>query len=978
MAPRTIFYLTMRFSKNLLGVLATGFLLSPAAFAQSADAQIQKGIDFAEGLASRWQFVDLAQEVLDELESGTRLSAEQEENIALVRCEIFGTAARRERDADRRIERFTEALKAYDDFIGANEFSDFKADAERSAIQLAYSFSKALEMRLMDEVGEAADATRKLILDVLEKPIQDTGSIIADLNSIPDPTELQRRAKYAMMLDRGRMLAAKGRASEDGTFFFGQAEVTLEDLAMLAGERTGWGLQAYLELASAKGGQGDWEMAMIYFEFVTELVMPADKGAWDSLVEVLSPADKEQHWYYMELALPGLLDACANYGDTGTASKWALVYFNRFKSEGFQLSRPNGYLALLASAGTLLDNGGFIGGSINSGDLEWYPTEDAMKSDHSQKRNRRTAVDLALSMAQTANEDNKGQALQQRAQKLIAEVIERPGVKIGPDVLFEAAKGHYKSQEYLVAIDACKRVLRSLEGQDQATRTTFGPEVLHFLGKSFFNEGRYMEAAMAFQDGVTTWKGDPAFDSLNAKGMYEALKFQKRASNDDADVVALWRIAENHVAGTADASDAGELLFSQAERAFGTGDYALAFTKYGAVPNSTDSYEKALTKQGVCRYRQDRLADARKIFEDYLGPYLTDPKNQTSSERRLAKRSDAMAEATFYLGMMSYNAEQWAGAIEHLGGFYAQFPKQNSMAPNAMYMALRAELATDDVDGARSIYDVMLADFSKHKYTGKGALRIYTKVKDDYEASQVSKDELGDLAMLRVMAELKKTENGLIASPDYLKLRSESGHWRDLGEWEEAARVLRVTADAFAEDTERRPSIYKFALPELGEALINLDRLPDAIEVLRPLIPPTKTPEGEPEPEFKPSGKSISYFCRAAVGWVEGERSSSVTEILGVGTPEDVALAAQWLAVLTNREDKYEAAWYQLKFDTIFAWRRWSQTETDKREGAVNQISTLQQDVEDDFSGIQKDMNEKGFNGDMLRQHFIWLNKKLN
>ncbi len=968
----------MRFSKNLLGVLATGFLLSPAAFAQSADLQIQKGIDFAEGLASRWQFVDLAQEVLDDLETAGQLSAEQKENIAFVRCEIYGTAARRERDADRRIERFTEALKAYDDFISANDFSEFKPEAERAAIQLAYSFSKALEMRLMDEVGEAADATRKMILDVLEKPIQDTGSIIAELSSIDDPSELERRAKYAMMLDRGRMLSAKGRASEDGTYYYGEAEVTLENLALEAGERTGWGLQAYLELASTKGGQGDWEMAMIYYEFVAELVMPADKETWDGYLENLSPADKEQHWYYMELALPGLLDASASYGDTQTAVKWSLVYYNRFKSEGFQLSRPNGYLALLASARTLLNAGGYVGGSINSGDLKWYATEDAMKSDNSQKRNRRTAVDLALAMAQTANEDNKGKALQVRAQKLIAEVIERPGVKIGPDVLFEAAKGHYKAKEYLVAIDACKRVLRALEGQDQATRTTFGPEVLYFLGKSFFNEGRYMEAAMAFQDGVTTWKGDPAFDSLNAKGMYEALKFQKRASNDDADVVALWRTAENYVAATADASDAGELLFSQAERTYGTGDFEAAYNKYGTVPNSTDSYEKALSKQGVCRYKQGRLDEARKIFEDYLGPYLADPVNQTSSENRLAKRSDAMAEATYFLGVMSYDAKQWSGAIERLAGFYNQFPKQSSMAPNALYMALRSELATDDVDSARALYETMLSDFSKHKYTGKGALRIYTKVKDDYKASQSTKDELGDVALLRVMADLKKTENSLLATPEYDKLRSESSHWRDLGEWEEAARVLRVTADAFSDDPKRRTSIYKFALPELGEALINLDRLPDAIEILRPLIPPTKTPEGEPEPEFKPSGKSISYFCRAAIGWVEGERSSSIAETLGVGTPEDVALAAQWLAVLTNREDKYEPAWYQRKFDTIFAWRRWSQSENDKRQGAVNQLSTLQQDVGADFIGIKEDLDKKGLNGDMLRQHFLWLNKKLN
>ncbi len=987
----------MRFSTNVLGVIAASVLLAPTTLAQGNDLQIEKGIEFAQGLASRWQFVDLAQEVLDELESTGSLSSIQQESIALVRCEIFGTAALKERDGEKRIERFTSALQAYGDFIAGNQFSKFKPAAQRSLVQLANSFALALEMRLLDEVGEEADATRNTIREVLQDPLQSTGALIAELSSIDDPTEEDKRDKYAMMLDRGRMLAAMGRASDDGTFFFNSAESTLEDLAMEAGERTGWGLQAYLELAKTKTGMGDWETGMIFFEFVANLVMPLSNDSWEQFKLDLSPADREQHWYYTELAIPGLLESAQNYGDTTMATSWALLYFNRFKSEGFQLSRPRGYLALLAAAKTLLSSGGFVGGNLTGGNLEWFATEDEMKAVYSSSRSRRTSIDLALAMAQTANEDNKGSALQVRAQKLISEVIELPGVEIGPEVLFEAAQGHFFDDNYPAAIDAYKRTLAALDDQDQATRTEFGPKVMSYLGKSYYNQGRYLEATMAFQEGATTWRGDPTFDEENAKAMYRAISIVRDSSNDDAEIKALWLSAEQLVTDTADPSDSGEILFTQGMREYSDREFDRALDKFSEVPGSSDSYEKALVYTGVCLYNKKSLKEAARSLEDYLGPYLSDPAHATTSQVRLAKRSEARAMATFYLGLMKYNAKDWVATIELLSDFFVEFPGQELMAPNAVYMALRSQLNNKNIAAARALHKILLERFPSNKYTGLAASKIYTTVLAEYQATQSTSNEMGDLALLRTMAELMKTDNSLSTQPEFSKLRNESNHWRDLGDWEEAARVLSFTVDAFtldpsevistpkteaqkefeAECAKNRDTMYSFVYPQLGDALVHLGKLPDALEILRALVPPVTTPEGQPEPEFKPSAATVTNFCKAAVGWLDGATASDIKEVLGVGTNEDVALAAAWLQVLTNREEKFHAAWYQMKFDTIFAWRRLGEFEDDKIAAAQRQIETLKEDVDAELKGIEEDLKKEGLDGAALRAQFLWLDKKL-
>lgn len=959
-------------------VLTLGFL-APLTHAQEA-LEVEADIEFAEGLASRWQFVDLAEEVLEGIAKEHKLTPDQAENLGLVRCKVYGTAARRERDPEERGRLYGKAIQAYQDFIADHEYSELKPAAEAALVQLSNVYAGNLEMQLADLVGEEATAMRDKIKSLLEGPLTRTGSLVADLSGIPDPTAKQKSERAALMLDRGRMLATMGRVSEDGTFYFGQAESVLEDVALEFGERSGYGLQAYLEMARVKGSQGNWEDAMVYYQFVVDTLMPPSADDWNRLVQETSLAERERYWSATEPSLPGLLEAAIANGDTRTATSYALLFWNRYKSEGFTLSVPSGYLALLSCAKTLLDAGGYVGGRTTGGDLQWFETQEEMAAAVSSKRNQRSAVDMALIMAQTVNEDNEGNTLQARAQKVISEIIERPGVVLGPEMLFEAAKGQYKDKNYEKAIQGCKRVLATLEGQDEASRAEFGPQVLNKLGKSYANLNRMLEATVVFREAVTTWGGDPEYDNQNAKGMLAAVKSLKATSNGDPLIQELFIEAENHVTRTATSGDTGDITFGQGKRLYDSKDYAGAFAKFDSIEPSSASYEKALAYKGACRYYEKDYDTALSIFKAYLEDYLNDPKNVTTSEARLARRQEARAFATFYSGSIAYKQKDWKEAARLLSNFHDDFASQVQMGPNALYMAIYADVKLGDLAAAQSVLANMEANFGTNKFTGAAARLVYIQLKKTLAGQPEGSP--GRRTTVETLAKLLKLSNTLNSKPPYSDLRYEAGHWMELENWTEAERCLRQTSKLFANSTDEkeRKGWFKNVQPDLGEVLIAQGKLPEALEVLRPLIPPVKTPEGEAPPEFRPTSSTVQDFFIAAVGTVEGSKLSDITEVLGVGTLDDVKLAADWMDSLSRGRgvDKYTPEWYELKFKLIFAWRRIGQSESDKLASAKRQLATMRTDCGESFEGIAEDFAKAGLDGEPLRQHFMWLNRELN
>ena len=627
------------------GALLGAALLALPAAAQRSEAQARSDIAFARGLASKWQFIDLAEQVMLDLERAG-VGRTMAEELGLVKCDIYAEGAKKESDVEARDELYTKAVDAYKAYIDQNPFSEHLPRAERSYVDICNAYGRNLERRYADAVGDEAIEIRDRLHEVLEEALRRTGDLIAALVSIDadDRTVAQKTELKRVMFNRGQMLHSMAKVSDEGAFFFSQAEQVLEDLALLAGEKTPQGLFAFLELSRVHASQGNWASSADFAQYVVNAVIPIEEsgraeGGWNDL----TPEQKAQRWLFVEWGTEPLTEAYLQQGEAEDACRWALHFYNTWKREGFALSRPSGYMALLAGARTLLSTGGHVGGSLTSGRLKWYESQEAIRAEESSSRNRRTSLDLALSIAQNVNQDNRGNTLQIRAQKLISDVIDRPGVTVAPDVLFEAAQGEYFNKDYLVAIDSFKRVMRSLDAQDEATRQEYGAKVLYHLAESHRKLQRPLEAAMAYREGVSVWRGDPEFDDKNARGFYGSISEVRRNLKGVKEIEDLYREAEQ-IRIKVEKGDVGDIVFRQAMRAYDQGDYAPAREKLLEVEQKANTYEKALTYAALCLHKLKDLDSAEAEFQAYLN-YMRDPRNAIVGDRKATTRSEATAMA---------------------------------------------------------------------------------------------------------------------------------------------------------------------------------------------------------------------------------------------------------------------------------------------------------------------------------------------
>ena len=266
---------------------------------------------------------------------------------------------------------------------------------------------------------------------------------------------------------------------------FGRSLSTLDQLADEAGKLSGFGLSAFLMMAKVESAQGNFGDARDFAEFVMGSVLPTTEEREDSGFDLLSQDDKVQRWKLGELAGKPLIDACLGMGDNEAACTWSLHYFNYLKSEGFPLS-DKGQSSLLSVAQALLESDGQVGGALTGGLLQWFATAEDMKAADSsyRGRNARSAVDLALSIAQDVNDSQKGvrSRVKVDAQKVISNIIQRPGVSVSPEILLQAAEGDYNSKDYPQAIASLKSILSELATRDDATQREFAPHTLLLPG----------------------------------------------------------------------------------------------------------------------------------------------------------------------------------------------------------------------------------------------------------------------------------------------------------------------------------------------------------------------------------------------------------------------------------------------------------------------------------------------------------------
>lgn len=923
-------------------ILAVGLgagILSTDSSAQMSAAEVKAEIAFARGLAADWTFVGLAQSVLEKVEA-SGISGKSREELELVKCEVFVSGARSEPDPTARLALFESAIESYQLFIDGYPSSDFKGQAETGLVDSAAIYGRAIDLALEETVGEEATRLSQRKVEVLTNTSQLTDGLIESIKSVPEEerSESQRRELAALMLNRGQMLGEIGRIEEEGEFFFNQALQALEDMIWEFGEESVPGIRGFKAMADIHSYRGNLDNAARYYKAIVSNVLPLDPKRWARLVEAngreFSSDEIAFRFTFLELGTPGLVRTYMEMGETQLAADYALHMYNWQRKEGLQYSR-DGYQALLDVAGVLLEIGGYIGGNQATGEAQWFEDEEAMKAAVRSRRQHDDAVSFSLKVANSVNQENKGNILQVRAQKLISLISTRPGIEVSPDVLLQAAQGEYYDGNYDAAISGLHRVLQALESLEPTERLEYGAPIMNLLANSHRRGERELEAAMAFREGVISWQGDPEQDQLNSQGYLSMIKKVVQRHPGEKVFEDLRTEAENLVTRYGKESKADEIHFNRGMKKYAAGEFDAAMEDFRGIDPSADYYERARVQLAICDFRAKRIDQALAALEEFIDVYVADPANALESPVRQAKRTEALAAAEFFRGLglsikakKSGNVDEWARIDDLMVGYASKYPTQDVLVPWSMQMVFDSRIARNDQKGARLMIDNMIRDWPDSKRTGASSGAYYNSLLRVRETATPDKRR----ELLQEMAEFLSIGNKLGSAP-FKSLRNESRHWLELGNFGEAERVLSLIISSYAEDAKYAENIQTYVLPDLGVALLENGKLADAKAILNPLVM---------DETAKPSKSTILAWARCISGWISGA-DLQVSETPGAGGTEEewTALVAK-LDQITKAGNKWEGCdWYETKLMIVYAYYSWGKTDSRKIASAKKQLRQM-------------------------------------
>ena len=244
-----------------------------------SEAQISDDIAFAKGLAKEWGFVDLAGQVIRQIEK-EGVSAATGERLGVVKCEIYAQGAIAERDRVRRNELFEQALSAYEEFLKENPNSPSAPEARSGYISMSMAFARSLEISMEEAIGAEAETLRLRRREVLIAANERTRTLIEELSSNREESEVEKRERVNVMMMRAQINIELGISSEDGTASFNNARDILEDVTTIAGEASPAGLRAFDMIGKAYAAEQNWEMAAMFFEAVIEQALPSNYAEW--------------------------------------------------------------------------------------------------------------------------------------------------------------------------------------------------------------------------------------------------------------------------------------------------------------------------------------------------------------------------------------------------------------------------------------------------------------------------------------------------------------------------------------------------------------------------------------------------------------------------------------------------------------------------------------------------------------------------
>ena len=925
------------------------------AFAQSmTDKAVETEIEFARGLARDWAFVDIAQGVLDDVAKAD-LSERMNEELSLVRCEVFTNGARATFDPVKRNELLEKAIEAYDQYISENKYAANRPSAEGQLIDLSLIYAKSIDISLKDAVGEEATTLRESKVAALESAIARTETLVEEIDNLPSEERgiEQETQRLGLMLKKGDIYSRLSNAVEDDIVFAESAKEVLEELIFEAGEGTEIALRAQMIMGDVYLSQGDPETAREFYKGTIESVIPTEEAVRndpEGLDWKNAPFDvKQKRFTYVELGLPGVQRTSRTLGEPEVGIEYALFFNNLYRKEGFQIS-VLGYDAMLEVAETFLEAGGFIGGNPAQGTAAWYANEEELKAAGVNKRNRRSAVQFALELTQQVADEAKGSQPSKDAEILLGKINDRPEVELPIGSLLQAAEAKSREGDHVAAIDNFYLALNRMDELPQADRSEFGATAYYGLGTALRSADRDLEAAMAFREALVSYR-DPEWDNKNAQRYnYTAKAFAREAgATENAVIAALVTESEDFVIRFPSADGKpDQIIFSQAEKELKRGNFEAAIAKYREIKQTDGMYEPAIVRIGQSMLQLRQIREALTHLDGYLNEYIPNPTNDpttpSAEERRRQSQGKAIYNAALieqiiagsaYKKSEGSDASGYEAVVTRLKDFQRDFAGIGSIALKCQGMLAGAHAKLGQTAEAEAIVQAMIGSDPDSRETGSAALGLYQAYKDrrDVLLTSDEPDPEAITAATEDMAKALSVSNGITPGVEYNYLRNESLLWLEIDRWAEARAPLEKMVKRFLDDEKVGPKIIKQVIPDLAEAMIETGAVAEAKDLLSEYVIGEGAPLGTRTPTI--------LMSRAMVGSIVGKGTAVQATPGAGGTEEEFDFITSKLDTIENSIPSWTAEWYEAKLAAIYAYYVWGQENGKKLETSKRLIDDI-------------------------------------
>ena len=452
------------------------------------------------------------------------------------------------------------------------------------------------------------------------------------------------------------------------------------------------------------------------------------------------------------------------------------------------------------------------------------------------EENRNKSLELAKQIAERHPADFTGI----KAKELIRSIVDS-GADVGAGALFDAADGLYRSKKYAEAIQAFKRVLRSLdtpeEEQEYALRTWA------LIANAYYQMNRYLEAFYAARHGYTKYgSNDAETASKLANLMMDAAARKKTQTKDDS-FKGLQEEARTAMLRSG-GGEANSIRWRDAGSALADGEYDKAIRYYSEIEKDYFNYELAQVRMGVAQYRKGDFNSARKQFDTYE-KYATDKFNSIppSEINKQSVRRRSLAEMEFHRGLMvadealgrdgrSAQPGKLKDVVAAFKGFREKYKAYPDLATRASFDLIKAYIELEKLDEAELEYAALKQQYPTDRTVAVLAISLFKARSNVVEAidaelagiepnasnrSKIREASTRLRAEIRKALDFAKTYIQLEREPDYGLLRNAAKLALKIEDFEIARTFLRKIVSVYEGNKKFDDIIDKFVKPDLAE-----------------------------------------------------------------------------------------------------------------------------------------------------------------